>query len=174
MNAPMIRPPAEPTDPEIDPRAFRNCLGSFATGVTVITTRGDGGAPVGLVVNSFASVSLSPALILWSIDLAAPSLGAFRQRDSFAVNVMGAQDKDLTMRFARPATDKFAGVDWHPGHDEVPLLDRALATIECRTEQRIVAGDHEIYIGRVQGFVRRDGDPLVFHRGVLCGIGDAV
>ena len=98
-----------------EPTALRDVLGQFATGVTVVTTLGDGGAPVGLSANSFASVSLDPPLIIWSIGLRAPSLGAFRSHGFFAINILCDQSKDLALRFARPSDDKFAGVDWRPG-----------------------------------------------------------
>lgn len=158
-------------DPEIDERAFRDVLGCFATGVTVITTLDGGGAPVGLVVNSFSSVSLDPPLILWSISLNAPSLVCFREHRGFAVNIMGADAKEETLNFARPSENKFAGVDWRPGFAGVPLLGSALATIECCTTHRMPGGDHEVHFGRVKGFAMQDGDPLLFHRGRFAEIG---
>lgn len=158
----------------MDTRAFRDVLGCFATGVAVITTLGDNGAPVGLAVNSFSSVSLDPPLILWSISLAAPSLGAFRAYPGFAVNIMGAHAKQETLNFATPSENKFDGVEWTPGHDGVPLLGSAVAMIECRTEQRMPGGDHEIILGRVKDFARREGGPLLFHRGQFAEIGNLV
>lgn len=159
------------TPKQFDTRAFRDVLGSFATGVTVITTMGDDDRPLGLVVNSFSSVSLEPPLILWSIGLGTPSHTAFIKSGRFAVNVMGANAKDETMQFARPSEDKFSGVDWSNGQTGVPLLNNALATLECKTHQTIECGDHEIIIGRVLHFGLSDGKPLVFHRGKFAGIG---
>lgn len=158
----------------VDARQLRDVLGCFATGVTVVTTLGDGGAPVGLVVNSFSSVSLDPPQILWSIALSAPSRGAFARHPGFAVNVMGAEAKDETLGFARPSADKFAGVDWAPGVHGVPVLGAALATLECEVEQRIISGDHEIFIGRVVKIDARDGAPLIFHRGQFAELGQAL
>ena len=156
---------------EFDSLDYRDVLGCFATGVTVITTIGDQGAPVGLVVNSFNSVSIDPPLVLWSIALTAPSLGAFRTHPGFAVNIMSADAKEETLNFSRPSDDKFRDVAWQPGTEGVPLLKSAVATIECRTENRIPGGDHEIYLARVLGFARRGGDPLLFHRGQFARIG---
>ncbi|WP_424934254.1 flavin reductase family protein [Amaricoccus macauensis] len=159
---------------QIDPRTLRDVFGCFATGVTVVTSCGTNGAPVGLVVNSFSSVSLDPPLILWSIDLKSPSHDAFCAHPGFAVNIMGADAKEETLRFCKPSEDKFAGVDWYPGHHDVPVLSNAVATLECRTEQRIHSGDHEIFIGRVLRVDQRDGAPLIFHRGRFAEIGQAL
>lgn len=162
------------TDYAIDPGALREVLGQFATGVTVVTTLGDAGAPVGLAANSFASVSLDPPLVVWSIDLKAPSLGAFRSHSAFAINIMCDQSKDLALNFARPSDNKFAGVGWHPGLDGVPILHDAAAVIQCRTEARIPGGDHEIYLGRVFDFHRTDKSPLLFHKGGFATLGDRI
>ena len=170
MNAPLTNR----LDPEIDPRALRDCCGTFATGVAVITTRRPDGTPAGMVANSFSSVSLDPPLILWSLALSAPSLSAFRAHPGFAVNVMSADDLDLTLQFARPSENKFDGVAWHEGYQGVPVLDRALSSIECRVETRVPGGDHEIYLGRVQNLTSRQGAPLVFHQGDFHGLGDPV
>ena len=90
------------TETEIDPRTLRDVLGQFATGVTVMTTLGEAGAPVGMTVNSFSSVSLDPAQILWSLSLKAPSRAAFASHEGFAVNIMPAHAKEETLQFARP------------------------------------------------------------------------
>lgn len=157
-----------------EPLALRNVLGNFATGVTIMTTVGDNGAPVGITVNSFASVSLDPPLVLWSIDLSAPSLSAFRKHSSFAINIICDQSADLALKFARPAPDKFAGVDWDQGLDGIPILNDAAAVIECQTESRIDGGDHEIYIGRVIDFRETDKSPLLFHRGKFASLGEKI
>ena len=162
------------TDETIDPRELRDVLGHFATGVTVVTTLGECGAPVGLAANSFASVSLDPPLVVWSLNLNAPSLGAFRTHPSFAINIMCDQSKDLALKFARPAPDKFAEVDWYAGLDGVPVLLTAAVVIECKTEARIPGGDHEIYLGRVLNFHRTDKSPLLFHKGKFATLGDNI
>lgn len=151
--------------PQIDPVRLRDALGCFATGVAVITTLGERGTPVGLTVNSFSSVSLDPPLILWSLSLHAPSLSAFRHHDGFAVNIMSEEAKDVVQQFARPSNDKFANLAWRRGYLGVPLLNDVVAIFECRTESRILRGDHEIYIGGVERFSRSDQRPLIFHHG---------
>ncbi|WP_114283993.1 flavin reductase family protein [Candidatus Halocynthiibacter alkanivorans] len=160
------------TQTEIDPLALRDVLGKYATGVTVVTTLGDNGAPVGLAANSFTSVSLDPPLILWSLALKAPSLGAFREHSSFVINIMCEESKDLVMNFSRPSTDKFAGVDWQPGLDGAPVLTAASATLECETVERISGGDHEIYIGRVRRISKSEKAPLLFHQGQFAQLGE--
>lgn len=160
--------------PEIEPAAFREVLGHIPTGVTVVTTLGDSDAPVGLAANSFASVSLDPPLIVWSIGLQSPSLGAFRRHAFFAINIMCDQSKDLALNFARPSKDKFAGIGWRPGLGGIPVLNSAAAVIQCRTETRIPGGDHEIYLGHVLDFHKTDKSPLVFHKGKFATLGDRI
>ena len=159
---------------DLDPMDLRSTLGAFATGVTVITTVGDEGAPVGLAANSFTSVSLDPPLILWSLALTAPSLGAFRTRDAFAVNILCDRSKDLAVNFSRPSDDKFAGVAWEPGYGDAPVLKDAAAVLECETVQRIPGGDHEIYLGQVRRFRNAKKPPLLFHCGEFLQIGERV
>lgn len=154
-----------------DTRDLRDVLSCFATGVTVVTTVGENEAPLGLVVNSFSSVSLDPPLVLWSIDLSSPSLSAFREHSGFAINIMGADDKEKTLQFARPSANKFEGISWRPGRHGVPVLEDAIATLECETHERIECGDHEIFIGKVVTVDRSDGNPLLFHRGQFADIG---
>lgn len=159
--------------PSFDPIALRNVFGQFATGVTVITTLAENGNPVGLAANSFSSVSLEPALVSWNLALQAPSLSAFRQHRHFAINILCAASADLAMNFSRPSDDKFASVDWTPGVQGVPVLNRAAAVLECETHSQIEAGDHEIFIGKVLNF-RGDEDkaPLLFFRGKFAQLGE--
>src|SRR6201993_3576558 len=108
----------------IDPRDFRSALGSFATGVTIITAAGADKRPCGLTCNSFASVSLNPPLVLWSLVLYSSSMSIFQNASHFAVNVLGASQQALANRFAKSADDKFFGVEWEPGPGGAPLLAR--------------------------------------------------
>ena len=119
-------------DPRADPKAYRSALGSFATGVTVITTPGDDGAPVGLTANSFNSVSLDPPMVLWSLARRSHSLPAFRAARHWAVHVLAAEQQALSDRFARSGTDKFAGVAITRGEAGVTLLEGCAARFECR------------------------------------------
>jgi flavin reductase (DIM6/NTAB) family NADH-FMN oxidoreductase RutF len=162
------------TEPAIDPRELRDVLGCFATGVAVVTSIGDEGKPVGMTINSFSSVSLDPPLILWSIGLKTPSRGAYATHPSFAINIMCSESKDLSLHFARPSEEKFADIDWTPGHKGVPVLGGALATLECEVHDRIISGDHEIYIGRVMRLNQKSGDPLLFHRGKFAHLGQLI
>jgi len=170
--------------PLVDSRLFRQALGRFATGVTVVTTRApdepdepdgpdgpsgpdtQGGGVVGMTANSFSAVSLDPPLILWSIRSEAPSLPAFLRSGVFAVNVLTQEQADLSHRFATPRDDKFAGIAWSRGHGGCPRLEGALALFECDLQQAIPAGDHQILLGRV---VRASFDdaasPLLFSSG---------
>ncbi len=160
--------------PTFDATELRDVLGRFATGVAVVTTCGDEGAPVGLAVNSFASVSLEPPEILWSIVSTAPSRPAFEQHGSFAVNVMAEGSKDQTLQFARASDDKFGGVAWKKGWRDVPVLDDAIAILECDIKDMIQCGDHHIVVGSVRSIDCKDGDPLVFFRGQFTALGSAI
>lgn len=149
----------------VDHREFRNALGRFATGIAVITTIGPGGKPEGMTANSFGALSLDPPLIHWCIGKTAPTHGIFLACGHFAINILRASQRHLSNHFATPAEDKFAGMDWYPGTDGVPLLDDSLASFECRNEARHDAGDHTIMVGRVAKFAYNDGDPLLFSAG---------
>lgn len=157
-----------------DSRELRDVLGRFATGVTVMTTCGAEGQPLGMAVNSFASVSLDPAEILWSIVSEAPSRPAFEQHAAFAVNIMAEADKDQTLRFAKPIDNKFEGVAWKKGWRDVPVLENALATLECDVKQMIPCGDHHIVVGSVRAIDCREGEPLIFFRGQFTTLGSAL
>src|SRR3979411_409280 len=99
----------------IDPRDFRNALGTYATGVTIITAAAPDGKPYGLTCNSFASVPLHPPLVLWSLGMFSQGLSVFQNASHFAVNVLGASQQALANRFAKSLDDKFAGIEWTPG-----------------------------------------------------------
>ncbi|MGI9388079.1 MAG: flavin reductase family protein [Methyloligellaceae bacterium] len=145
--------------------ALRRVLGCFATGVAVATTVGEKGAPVGLTVNSFNSVSLSPPLILWTISLSAPSRRAFCAHPAFAINILSNEQRDLCAQFSRPSDNKFAGVAYKAGFEGVPILTNSLATLECRIYRRDHGGDHQIYLGEVINLAASDKAPLIVHRG---------
>jgi flavin reductase (DIM6/NTAB) family NADH-FMN oxidoreductase RutF len=150
---------------DIDPRDFRNALGMFATGVSIVTTCNGEGRPIGLTCNSFSSVSLKPPLILWSLSLYSPNLQTFLQVPCFAVNILACDQLELSRRFSTPQIDRFAGVEWVAGENGIPLLAGAAAQIQCRSEARHYSGDHVILIGQVLRYVYRDVEPLVFARG---------
>ena len=147
-------------------REFRDALGQFATGVTIITARSAQGHPVGATVSSFNAVSLTPPLVLWSLMKTAASMPVFEQISHYAVNVLGAPQKELALQFSRKGVDRWAGVDWQQGASRLPLLDGAIATFECRSRSRHDAGDHVILVGEVEHCSYRTGvAPLLYHGG---------
>jgi flavin reductase (DIM6/NTAB) family NADH-FMN oxidoreductase RutF len=160
-------PPPIPSTPAIDPREFRTALGAFGTGVTVITACAPDGRRAALTVNSFASVSLAPPLVLWSLGLHSSSLSIFQDASHFAVNVLSEMQEDLARHFARSQPDKFAGIPWREGLGGAPLLDGTLAEFECRNAYRYYGGDHIIFLGAVEAFSSRPGAPLMFCRGAF-------
>ncbi len=148
-----------------DSRTFRRALGNFATGVTVITAQDSQGNKVGVTANSFNSVSLEPALVLWCIDKRANSYEVFNQASHFAVNILAADQIDISNQFARPKDDKFLGMAYQEGLGKALLLDDVSAQFECKMYQQIDAGDHIILIGEVESFNDFGRAPLLYHQG---------
>ncbi len=149
---------------QLDTWDFRQAVGAFTTGVTVVTTCDDSGTRYGLTANSFASVSLEPPLVLFCVDHRAPSLTGLTRSQHFAINVLASDQEYIARRFARRAEDKFAGLDWRVGIFGAPLLDGCIAHIECTFEHVHPSGDHDIVIGRVHRVRVYEGEPLIFHR----------
>jgi 3-hydroxy-9,10-secoandrosta-1,3,5(10)-triene-9,17-dione monooxygenase reductase component len=149
----------------IDPKEFRRALGSFATGVTIITTRAADGSPIGLTCSSFNSVSLNPPLVLWSLENTAKSLPVFQSVPHWAVHVLAADQEELSTRFARRGEDKFAGLELETGVGGTPMLRGCSARFQCRTAFQYDGGDHTIFVGEVLSFDRSEAPPLVFHGG---------
>lgn len=149
-------------DPAIDGRAFRDALGCFATGVTVVTVDTPDG-PVGITANSFASVSLDPPLVLWSIDRASSRYDVFASAEHSAIHVLGEGQRDLAMAFVREARAFKPG--WRTGVAGVPLLEGTLARFECQHHATHDGGDHAILVSRVIHAERGVGTPLVFSQG---------
>jgi 3-hydroxy-9,10-secoandrosta-1,3,5(10)-triene-9,17-dione monooxygenase reductase component len=155
----------DPHNPGFDARAFRNALGAFATGVTVVTTRNATGEPVGVTASSFNSVSLQPPLVLWSLARDSQSFAAFSEASHWAVHVLAADQEALSRRFAARGTDKFAQLELGSGSGGVPLLQGCKACFQCRTTFQYDGGDHVIFVGEVLTFDLSDTPPLVFHGG---------
>ena len=149
----------------IEMKAFRRCLGKFATGVTVITCADDDGRPYGITANSFSSVSLDPALILWNIAKVSNSLDAFLAAEHFAINILAADQEYLSAHFAQSDHTLFDAIETTGSAENVPLLPGALALFECRTREIHDCGDHHIIIGEVSRFESTDADPLLFFGG---------
>lgn len=158
--------------PSFNQREFRDALAQFATGVTVVTTRTAQGRYIGLTVNSFASVSLAPPLVLWSLDRRAGSLSAFLAAGYFAVNVLAHDQHALAKRFASSVGDRFTDIPLHLGADDVPLLEGCVAWFECKRREHHEAGDHIIFIGEVTHCAHGSGMPLLFHGGRYVDVDD--
>lgn len=149
-----------------DTRALRNALGQFATGVAIVTALDPDGQPIGLTVNSFSAVSLEPALVLWCLDNGSSNLEAFHRASHHAINILALEQKELSNRFASWSGDRFAGLEWQAGLGGAPLFANGCATFEIANESQHLAGDHTIFIGRVERFTTIDSqNPLLFHAG---------
>ena len=151
--------------PSVDPDTFRRLLGSFASGVTVLTTVDAAGAPAGMTASAVASVSLDPPLLLACVAKDAEFHRAMAAAGTFVVHVLGADQARLSERFAAKGSDKFAGVDYALDRRGLPILREALATIVCEHQSAVDAGDHTIFIGRVTGGDATAGRPLLHFRG---------
>jgi 3-hydroxy-9,10-secoandrosta-1,3,5(10)-triene-9,17-dione monooxygenase reductase component len=149
----------------IDQATYRQVLGHFPTGVTIIAGM-DGEDPVGLAVGSFFSLSLDPALVGFCVDKSSGSWARMSGSGSFCVNILGADQEDVCRVFATSGEDKFKGIGWKPAESGSPLVDGVLAWIDCSVEDIHDGGDHHIVVGRVLGLsVVNEGAPLVFFRG---------
>lgn len=148
-----------------DPAAFRTVLGHFATGVVVVTAEDDG-EPVGMACNSFTSVSLEPPLVLFCAAKTSTTWPRIQRAGAWCANVLAEEDEELCRLFAQKGVDRFARVTHRPGATGAPVLDRALAFVDCRTEAEHDAGDHVIVVGRVVELGHQvEGRPLLFYRG---------
>jgi flavin reductase (DIM6/NTAB) family NADH-FMN oxidoreductase RutF len=157
-------------DPTLDQRALRNALGSFATGVTIVTTHSDDG-PIGITANSFASVSLDPPLVLWSPARSSKRFGYFETASRFAVHVLGLDQRGICDGFTQ-GKSAFDGLDWTAGNQGTPLINGCLARFECETHATHEGGDHLIIVGRVTGASARVGAPLMFQGGNFVSVKD--
>jgi len=166
MSTPLSDSPAQALPPNFSPTEFRNALGMFATGVTIVTARAHDGALVGLTANSFNSVSLSPPLVLWSLARSAGSMAAFSAGSHYAINILSAEQQDLARQFASREKDRFAGVNFVAGVGGAPLIAGAVATFECFNRSQYEEGDHVIFVGEVERCASQSGaSPLLFHGG---------
>lgn len=158
--------------PIMEKTALRQALGAFATGVTIVTALArDSREPVGFTANSFTSVSLDPPILLVCLAHTAVSYKVFCETESFAVNVLAADQEETAMRFATRGADKFGPTRWHPGARGAPLIEGCLARFDCAMHQRVTAGDHDIIMGRVIGFSRHEGEALLYHAGAFQRLG---
>ena len=149
----------------ISKEEFRAALGRFPSGVTVVTTKDGDGRFHGITVSAFASVSLEPPLILVCIDTETGSHRALRESEYFVVNILGEGQETVSNRFASRSADKFEGLSYHIGIGEIPVLDAALATLECRLAYAHEGGDHTIFVGEIERSRVKDEKPLVYWHG---------
>jgi flavin reductase (DIM6/NTAB) family NADH-FMN oxidoreductase RutF len=156
----------------LDSREFRRALGCFATGVTVVTSRGEAGELLGITANSFNSVSLDPPLVLFSLDRNAYSLKSFEAAGFFSINILSEGQRHLSDAFARSLSDKWKDVAYETWDTGAPILTHALASFECLTHSTHDGGDHIIFVGRVQRMrASTDGHPLIYFRGAYGALG---
>ena len=154
------------TTAQTDTRALRNALGRFATGVAIVTAIDPDGQPIGLTVNSFSAVSLDPALVLWCLDNGSHSLEAFRRASHHAINILAAEQMDLSNRFATWPVDRFAGLPWQAGLGGAPVFPGCCAVFEVANQSQVAGGDHTIFIGQVERYTDNPTPaPLLFHAG---------
>ena len=143
---------------------FKQAVGSWATGVTVVTLVDPSGRLHGFTANSFTSVSLDPPYVLVCLQRHSPSLRGFGIGRPFAVNILAAEQQELSGRFARPSEDKFAGLPYRLAEDGAPMLEGCHATLACVLEHWFHGGDHVMLMGRVEEADVADNEPLLFHR----------
>lgn len=152
--------------PDVNPALFRQLLGRFATGVTVLTTRDQEGQPVGMTASSLASVSLQPPLLSVCVDFTADMHKVLSSSGSFVINVLASHQEEISRRFAElPPEERFQGIAWQETGSGLVLLGGALAHIECERYADFPLGDHTLFVGRVTGGTASEGDPLLYFRG---------
>ena len=149
----------------VDKNAFRTALGRFASGVTVVTTCDATRRPMGLTVSAFSSLSLEPPLILICVDKRPELHNAVRESGVFAVNILAADQELISRRFATRDGDKFAGLAYRKGLEDVPVLEESLTVLECRLKHIYEGGDHTIFVGEVEAAAVREAAPLIYYKG---------
>jgi flavin reductase (DIM6/NTAB) family NADH-FMN oxidoreductase RutF len=157
------------TASEISTSAFRQVMGSFPTGVTIITTRTEDGAPVGLTANAVSSVSLTPPQLLICLGREKFTAKAIQAHQAFAVNFLARSQEHVAQRFASSHPDKFSEIEYSNGFKDLPVISGALAVAECEVQRTVEAGDHLIIVGLVRKGVASDLDPLMFFRKEYAG-----
>jgi flavin reductase (DIM6/NTAB) family NADH-FMN oxidoreductase RutF len=149
----------------IDPAHFKSTLGRFASGITVITTHDADGRDHGMTLSAFSSLSLDPPLVLVCIGDAASIADTMANAEFFAVNILAEDQEPLSRRFSAKDEDRFENIAMTRGAHGLPLLDGALAHVQCRVTARHPGGDHTIVVGEVIATASREGDPLLYYRG---------
>lgn len=153
---------------------MRTALGSFGTGVTVVTSGNFQSRLVGVTANSFSSVSLEPPIVLWSLVSSSPSLEVFDATGRFVINVLALEQMNLSKQFSKTLEDKFAGVEYTEGLGDLPVIQNCVATFECKTIQRTVVGDHVLFLGQVENYIYENRTPLLFCQGNYMQVAEAL
>lgn len=152
------------SDTNID---LRRAFGSFATGVVVVTSKdSESGSLIGLTINSFSSVSLSPPLISWALRDGSRRFCLFQIGTEFAINILSINQRDISIRFSASVGNRFEDLPYHLSNNGIPLIDGCVGFIECTVAKRYVAGDHDLILGQVEAWqINAPSDPLIFYRG---------
>ena len=150
-----------------DTKFLRKTLGKYSTGVTVVTSIDNDRNPIGMTVNSFTSVSLQPALVLWCIDKKQPSYNSFMNAEGYAVNILSKEQNDICYKFASQLDNKFENVDWKISENGFPLLKNSLAWFDCKKWNYYSGGDHQILVGEVTSFDSTELEPLTYWNGQI-------
>jgi flavin reductase (DIM6/NTAB) family NADH-FMN oxidoreductase RutF len=159
---------------EFDSRHYRNALGRFPTGIALVTTLTGEGQAIAMTINSFASVSLNPALVLWSLDRSSECLDAFSSGEGYGVHFLREDQQDLSHRFSRKDRHDLSDVSYEIGLGGAPLIRDCHAWLDCRVHARLDGGDHVILIGRVQEFGYQENvEPLLYYKGAYRRLADA-
>jgi flavin reductase (DIM6/NTAB) family NADH-FMN oxidoreductase RutF len=153
------------TTTRFDQKQLRKTLGAFSTGITVVTTRSNKGTLHGVTANSFSSVSLDPPLVLWSQSLTSSNFQAFSDSDYFVINILAADQKELSDHFGKSQNDKFKGIKFEEGIGGSPVLENTSAAFECKKIASYPGGDHIIYLGEINSLSCTDVEPLIFSNG---------
>jgi len=149
----------------ISKEEFRSALSRFASGVTVVTTKDNNGKFYGITVSAFCSVSLTPPLVLICIEKDTGSHHAFEQSRVFVINILRENQQHISNHFASHLEDKFTGILYRKGIEELPVLEDALVNLECRLRYSHSGGDHTIFVGEVEKATIKDDNPLLYFHG---------
>ena len=151
-------------------RLFRDALGQFCTGVVAITSVDNNGFNIGITVNSFSSLSLTPPLILWSLSETSESFQNFLYGDNFIVNILAREQENIATKFSISGKNKFNGIETSLNENNLPIINGCMAYLECEVYNRITGGDHDIIVGEVKKFCSKKKRPLVFFNGKYSSI----
>ena len=154
----------------VEPPLFRQLLGRFATGVTVVTSRSGDGEPVGMTANSLSSVSLQPPLVLVSVEKGHEMHAAMETGTHYVFNILSSEQEALSRRFAASEPNRFRGVSYRENQHGIAILDGVVAHIECEKQAAVPGGDHTIFVGLVVGGDTTDKRPLLYYRGGYAGL----